>query len=150
MRRNNQVLSFTSNASQLDDEAFAEVNSTIQKMSDSNRALNVDVKRILENKQRLENENFMLSKEIGRLKQANQKYVKPMRNAASNLTLEAYEDGPGANTRSAAAIKRIHMDSLPVGPSSTSSLDATLARQQESSSTITLPNIYVSPSLERE
>ena len=58
-------------------------------MSESNLALTADVRRILENKQRLENENFMLSKEIGRLREVNQKVVAPVRNASSKLTLEA-------------------------------------------------------------
>ena len=39
---------------------------------------------------------------------------------------------------------------MPVAPSSALGLDKTLNHQQKTDSTITLPNIYVSPSLERE
>ena len=121
-------MSFTSTTSKPEEDTFAEVNDTIQKMSESNLALTADVRRILENKQRLENENFMLSKEIGRLRQANQKISGPMRNAASSLTLEAYEDGRSANSRSTAVIKRITMDQMPVAPSSAAGPDKTLSR----------------------
>ena len=103
-------MQFTSHASRPDEES--EVNQTIKKISESNRALTYDVKRILENKQRLENENFMLAKEIDRLRQVNVKFNKPItnKNKASNLVLDPYEEGQNGNSRSTQAIRRINMD----------------------------------------
>jgi len=58
----------------------------MMKMADNNSALTHDVRRILDNKQRLEGENFLLKKEIQRVKMNNRKVGADVRITGADLS----------------------------------------------------------------